>query len=137
MDRRALEDLCEVLERDARRVAKQLSDSPAPTSPQDMDYAEKLTRALLNITKTLKIKDEMEYGTPMGAMGNRTMYGGMYPMGATSGTFNGGWDSYGAQQRDSRGRYMDDEMMASVRDIMSRTSDERTRDDLRRILERR
>ena len=58
-------------------------------------------------------------------------------MGATSGTFNGGWDSYGAQQRDSRGRYMDDEMMASVRDIMSRTSDERTRDDLRRILERR
>lgn len=146
MDRRTLEDLCEVLEKDARRVTKQLSDSPAPTSPQDMDYVEKMTQALLNIAKTLKVKTDLDYGTPMGAMygarggnggGNSGGYGGMYPMGATTGSFNGGWDSYGAQQRDSRGRYMDDEIMASVREIMDRTPDQRTKEDLRRILERR
>lgn len=123
-----LEELCRILENEIHKINQQLS-SGATIDGGDADLIKDMVQAIYYIKKTIHIMNEDEMRG----------YGG-YPMGSygrmSTGEFQGNWDSYGARQRDSKGRYMDNEMTNAIRDIMNRTTDERAREDLRRALER-
>ena len=128
-----LEELCDILMRDIRRRNEQLESAQAVITPSDMEYIEMTTRAILNIKKTLHIMEESDsmrsYGSHHMPTWSAVGYGDMRHMEPDH--------TYGGRARDSRGRYMDDDMMGTLRDIMNRTPDERTREDLRRMLDNR
>lgn len=125
-----LEELCGIFENEIRKINQQLS-SGATIDGGDADLIKDMVQAIYYIKKTLHImrEDEMR-DYPMGSYPMH-QYGRM-----STGDFQGSWDTYGARQRDSKGRYMDSEMTNAIRDIMNRTTDERAREDLRRALER-
>lgn len=134
-----LHELCEIMTREIGRVNAQLRASNSSILPQDVDHIEKLTRVVLNAKKAMKIAFDLEneMSMPMGGMPWGATYNTNGQMGATRGNFSGGLDSYGrGRSRDGMGRFMDDETNSLLRDIMNRTSDVQTRDDIRRMLER-
>lgn len=137
-----LMELCEILEREVRRINERLDNSNGPIVPEDACHIETVTKAILNVKKSMHIAKELEmldnydpYGAsrrnvpPMHMKHNYDQYG-------TNNEY-GHDDSYGGgRERNARGQFMDGETSHLVREIMTNTKDERTRDQLRKLLER-
>lgn len=141
---------CEIIEREMRRTSDKLDSTQAPMNKDDYDAVKDLAAAMYYTKKTMLVAEQLDnmydepYGASYGNMygassGNRSGGGSRGGYGAASGNFSGDWESgdrYGKRSRDSRGRFMDDEMTAAARRIMETTNDPNTREELRRLLEK-
>lgn len=149
-------EVCSILERELDNIASRLKANPAPLDLKDSEHIAHLTQAIANIKKAMRIGKEMEMAEehwepemyePMqyggyGRSGSGNSGGGRSGGGQGGGSFGAGQSGnnmggYGRNRsRDSRGRFMDNETTSMVHNIMSETNDERTREQLRSLLER-
>lgn len=137
-----LTELCEILNREVRRINDRLDNSNGPILPEDARHVETVTHAIANIKKSMHFAKEMEmledyepYGASRRNIPPRHMSHNFDQYGKNDDY--GRDDSYGrGRERNSRGQFMDGETSHMVREIMGDTKDERTRDQLRKLLER-
>lgn len=127
-----LKELCENLEREIRKVNKSFENNSSPLTPQDLDYLDKLMGITSHATKSLWYKTQIQMVEEYGPVGDSHRNASTMHRFGTSDN-----DPYGRNQdRDGRGRYMDNETSHMMREIMVDTKDERTRDRLRQLLDR-
>jgi hypothetical protein len=154
-----MQSLCDSLEfayRDLAKVNQQIRNAGGDISPSSNEYMDRLTHTIksLETTKAMKAAEDERgdrggYGmTRMGGYPGRYYPGSMYPVGGyRDGYPEGGYrdgdmrgeyrDGYGRNMdRDSQGRYADVAgMREKLRDMMANTRDERTRQDLQRMVD--
>lgn len=121
-----LHELCETLSEELADANEKIRAAGGKLSGSDLDYVDKLTHALKSIKTTMAMMEsEGSYD------GN--MSGHYYPM--YRGSYNRG--SY-ARGRDSRGRYIsrDGDMAGQLRELMNQATDERTRNELQKVIDK-
>jgi len=133
-----LHDMCETLSREIKKANEKIRDAGGKLSAGDLEYVDKLTHALKSVKATVKMMEEEEDG-----------YSGRYPyMGG--GVYNGSYTDGGTYargrsrntRRDSMGRYSGEhgysrnDLADKMRDLMEDAPDERTRQEIRRMIEK-
>lgn len=150
--------------RDLAKVNQQIRNNGGELTPSNVEYVDRLTHTIksLETTKAMKQAAEEDERGGYGARGDRGGYGmtrmggypggyypgSMYPVGGyrdgypegdyrnsgMRGEMRGG---YGRNMdRDSQGRYAEDAgMREKLRDMMANTRDERTRQELQRMMD--
>lgn len=154
-----MQSLCDSLEyayRDLAKVNQQIRNNNTDLNPSHVEYLDRLTHTIKSLETTKAMKEAAE-GGERGDYGDRGGYGmrrmpyqggyypgSMYPVGgyrdgyAEGGYRDGGMrGSYGRNtDRDAAGRYADDaNMRDKLREMMANTRDERTRQDLQRMMD--
>ena len=124
-----LEMLCDVLSEKLSEKTRKVKNGGM--SDGDLETIDKLTHSLASVKKIIAfMEDEGEYS-------------GSYPMGyreAYRGSYRGG--SYRNQRRDSMGRYSGErgysrnDLADKMRDLMMDAPDDRTRQEIQRMIEK-
>ena len=141
-----MKNLCDSLDfvyDDLAKVNQQIRSNNGALNRDHVEYLDKLTHTIksLETTKAMKQAAEDEERGGYGGYGMRQMYypGSMYPVGGyrDDGMPRDYRDGYGRNQdRDSRGRYADDQQMRDkLRTMMASTRDENTRMELQRMMD--
>ena len=141
-----MKNLCDSLDfvyDDLAKVNQQIRSNNGALNRDHVEYLDKLTHTIksLETTKAMKQAAEDEERGGYGGYGMRRMYypGSMYPVGGyrDDGMPRDYRDGYGRNQdRDSRGRYADDQQMRDkLRTMMASTRDENTRMELQRMMD--
>lgn len=131
-----LHEMCETLSREIGEANEKIRAAGGKLSAGDLDYVDKLTHALKSVKATVAMMED-EDG-----------YSGYYPMGGTytydrGGSYRGG--SYAGRRnarRDSMGRYSGErgysrnDLSDKMRDLMEDAPDERTRQEIQRMVEK-
>ena len=141
-----MKNLCDSLEfvyDDLAKVNQQIRSNNGTLNRDHVEYLDKLTHTIksLETTKAMKQAAEDEERGGYGGYGMRRVYypGSMYPVGGyrDDGMPRDYRDGYGRNQdRDSRGRYADDQQMRDkLRTMMASTRDENTRMELQRMMD--
>lgn len=126
--RRELEELCENITNKIREMNSMFRTDGARLTNTDAEYLENLTCSLVNVKKAMSYLDKEEYEEAYGARRRSAM----------TGRFMDNYPEYEYGNDAPRGgRYMDNdpEKTERMRAIMRSTTDERTREDIRRLLE--
>lgn len=112
---------------------QKIRKSGGEMTPGDVEYCDKLTHTLKSIKKTMEMLEDEDYSY-MGDSYARGGYGRNYASGYSR---NGHSYVRGRNApRDSMGRYSrDGDVMDQLRDVMDRATDERTRQDIQRIMD--
>lgn len=122
-----LHEMCETLSRELGEANDKVRQGGG-LSGSDLDYIDKLTHALKSVKTTIAMAeaDDGESGT--------------YPYYNYRGSYNRG-GSY-ARRRDGMGRYSsmgysrDDNMIAELRELMQNASDDRTKQEFQRFIDK-
>lgn len=146
-----MKNLCDSLDfayDDLAKVNQQIRSNNGALNRDHVEYLDKLTHTIksLETTKAMKQAAEDERGdqggygmTRMGGYPGRYYPGSMYPVGGyrEDGMPRDYRDGYVRNQdRDSRGRYADDQQMRDkLRTMMASTRDENTRMELQRMMD--
>lgn len=154
-----MQNLCDTLEytyRDLAKVNQQIRGNNGELSPTHVEYIDRLTHAIKSLETTKAMKEAAEehergdysarggYGMTRGRWPAVYYPGSMYPVGGYrdgypyDGYQRGDYrDGYGRNtDRDASGRYADDaNMREKLREMMANTRDERTRQDLQRMMD--
>ena len=141
-----MKNLCDSLDfvyDDLAKVNQQIRSNNGALNRDHVEYLDKLTHTIksLETTKAMKQAAEDEERGGYGGYGMRRVYypGSMYPVGGyrDDGMPRDYRDGYGRNQdRDSRGRYADDQQMRDkLRTMMASTRDENTRMELQRMMD--
>lgn len=141
-----MKNLCDSLDfvyDDLAKVNQQIRSNNGALNRDHVEYLDKLTHTIksLETTKAMKQAAEDEERGGYGGYGLRRMYypGSMYPVGGyrDDGMPRDYRDGYSRNQdRDSRGRYADDQQMRDkLRTMMASTRDENTRMELQRMMD--
>ena len=149
-----LHELCETIKEEIAEANKKIKNAVGKLSAGDVEYIDKLTHSLKSIKAVLSMmedEEEDEYSSryPMSYRG-RSYRGGSYRY--DDGMMDGEGRSYARDgrgrgsnaQRDSRGRYssrMDGysrhgDVVESLREVMEEAPDERTRQEIQRLIEK-
>ena len=130
-----LQDMCETLSREIKKANEKIRDAGGKLSAGDLEYVDKLTHALKSVKATVKMMEEEEEGYS----GRYPYMGGVYN-GSDSGTYARGRNRNA--RRDSMGRYSGEhgysrnDLADKMRDLMEDAPDERTRQEIRRMIEK-
>ena len=146
-----MKNLCDSLDfvyDDLAKVNQQIRSNNGALNMDHVKYLDMLSHTIksLETTKAMKQAAEDERGdrggygmTRMGGYPGRYYPGSMYPVGGyrEDGMPRDYRDGYGRNQdRDSRGRYADDQQMRDkLRTMMASTRDENTRMELQRMMD--
>lgn len=150
-----LHELCETIKEEIAEANKKIKNAGGKLSAGDVEYIDKLTHSLKSIKAVMAMmedEDEDEYSGRMSyarGRGGRSYRGGSYRY--DDGMMDEG-RSYARDgrgrgsnaQRDSRGRYssrMDGysrhgDVVESLREVMEEAPDERTRQEIQRLIEK-
>lgn len=127
-----LDDLCEIVTDNLEDVKESVKKGGGRLSSGQVDHIDKLTHALKSIKTTLKMAEEDE-----GSSGRSYRSYGSY------GSYDGGsgeGGGSGRRGRDSMGRYTsrdmsgDGDFMSALERAADRAPDERTREDIERMM---
>lgn len=138
-----MKNLCDSLDfvyDDLAKVNQQIRNNNGALNRDHVEYLDKLTHTIKSLETTKAMKQAAE-DEERGGYGMRRMYypGSMYPVGGyrDDGMPRDYRDGYGRNQdRDSRGRYADDQQMRDkLRTMMASTRDENTRMELQRMMD--
>ena len=138
-----MKNLCDSLDfvyDDLAKVNQQIRNNNGTLNRDHVEYLDKLTHTIKSLETTKAMKQAAE-DEERGGYGMRRMYypGSMYPVGGyrDDGMPRDYRDGYGRNQdRDSRGRYADDQQMRDkLRTMMASTRDENTRMELQRMMD--
>ena len=129
-----MHELCETLSGEIKEMNNKIRAAGGKISPQDLDNVDKLTHALKSVKATMAMEEDGEDG-----------YSEYYPM--------YGGNSYRRARRDSMGRYSRwdgapgiprypnrnysrNDLVDKIRQLMDNAPDDRTRQDIQRMVER-
>lgn len=123
-----LHEMCETLSSELADMNEKIKSAGGKMSAGDLEAVDKLTHAIKSIKSTIAMMDEDGYS-------------GYYPMGSyRGGSYRMGGRSYA--RRDSRGRYSGEhgysrnDLLDKMRDLMDEAPDERTRSEMRRMVDK-
>ena len=139
-----LHELCETLSGELADINSKIRDAGGKMSAGDLEVVDKLTHSIKSIKSVIAMMEESDsysgfYPRPWGGMyadGGSYRGGGAY----RGGSYRGG-GSY-ARRRDSMGRYSGErsysrnDMADRLREMMEDAPDERTRQEMMRMLDR-
>lgn len=148
-----LHELCETIKEEIAEANKKIKNAGGKLSAGDVEYIDKLTHSLKSIKAVLSMMEDDE----------EDEYSSRYPMSYRGRSYRGGSYRYddgmmdegrsyardgrgrgSNAQRDSRGRYssrMDGysrhgDVVESLREVMEEAPDERTRQEIQRLIEK-
>lgn len=149
-----LHELCETIKEEIAEANKKIKNAGGKLSAGDVEYIDKLTHSLKSIKAVLSMmedEEEDEYSSryPMSYRG-RSYRGGSYRY--DDGMMDGEGRSYARDgrgrgsnaRRDSMGRYSSrtdgysrhGDVVESLREVMEEAPDERTRQEIQRLIEK-
>ena len=108
---------------------QKIRKSGGEMTPGDVEYCDKLAHILKSVKKTMAMLEDDDYSY-MGSSYTRGGYDRNYARGYSR-------NGHSYARRDSMGRYSrdGDNVMDQLRDVMDRATDERTRQDIQRIMD--
>lgn len=155
-----LYELCETIKEEIAEANKKIKNAGGKLSAGDVDYIDKLTHSLKSIKAVMAMMEEEgedEYSGASYARGGRSYRGGSYRGGSSynDGMMGGSYEQGGSYARDGRGRgsnarrdsmgryssRMDGysrhgDVVESLREVMEEAPDERTRQEIQRLIEK-
>lgn len=127
-----LEELCEFAANDLDRSIENIKKAGGELDGGKVDYLDKLTHMIKSVKATMRMMEDDGHSY-MGAYGgySRSDYNRRYSQ--TGHSYARGRNA----PRDSMGRYSrnSDNMMDQLRDIMNRSTDEQTRQEIQRMMD--
>jgi len=114
-----LHELCDTLSGEIAEVNDKIRAAGGKMSAGDLDTLDKLSHALKSVKSVIAMSDDDGYS-------------GRYPYYYDGGSYRG--RSYA--RRDMRGRYSRNDLLDKVRDLMDEAPDEKTRQEMRRMVEK-
>lgn len=113
-----MHDLCDTLSREVAEANEKIRTAGGKLSAGDLDYIDKLTHSLKSVKSIISMMDESGYSNH-------------YPM-----VYRGNRDSYRKSGRYTNGYSRSNDLAEELRNLMEDAPDERTRQDMRRLVEK-
>lgn len=133
-----LEELCQTLGDKISEANEKIRSASGDLTGGDLEYIDKLTHALKSIKTTMAMMEADGYSHDMGYSGTYTgSYPGRYYPGSSYARGRGAKrDSMGRYSRRGYSRGENEEAVEQLRAAMESAPDEKTRQDIQRIISR-
>lgn len=136
---KALKELCETLSKELEKANDKIRASGGSLTPADVEFVDKLTHSIKSVKTTIAMmeaEDEDGQGSYMPGSympGGYSRYG--RPEYSNAGRRNPRRDGMGRYSRE-RGYSRDGDMLSELYDLMEKAPDERTRQEMQRMIDR-
>lgn len=129
-----MHELCETLTGEVKEMNAKIRAAGGKMSPQDLENVDKLTHALKSIKATMAMDEEEEGYSEYYPMGGNSYRRNRDSMGRYS-RYNGWTGAPGIPRYPNR-NYSRNDLVDKIRQLMDNAPDDRTRQDIQRMVER-